>query len=700
MRKAIAFLLSFLLLTISPNILLSQGDGDSWPLENAYHWKPYAPWPMFQHDPFHTGLSQYRGPQTNRTKWVSKICGLVRFETSPVIGRDGTIYVACHQGPLVAVNPDDGSIKWKYRFPFPEELTTSPAIGRDGTIYVAVTTDENNGYLYALNPDGTLKFKKEMKAADVYSHITISFYGDVILGSGKCSSKRAYLFRFSPDGREVLAFKTFREFRGDDYFCQCEGFVISSPVSDRSGYIFFNDNKCDIRALTADGRLSWESWDPLHYFQHFSPSIGPDGTIYVLTLSSGHRPHEYVGELFAFNRFDKSGKPLWKAILPEHYYAAQDPLRVFGRSLAIGPDGTIYVPVKSGYGGYGGGLVAFTPTGSVKWKFNAPVKAPSSYKPYKATSLSPVVGSDGTVYFAVMYGYVFAVTPEGRLKWMYKVGQLVESSLAIGPDGALYVADFDGKLHAIKDAQTLITGTPLFPTLTSIRQTSTSTQTLTSATLVLPTLTQTSTSATTSETTSVGQPQASPSVTSPTQTQETTATTGSTLTVTPKILEVTAGDTAWFNITTSLSSPIIRVENLPTGYRYVITKGEGVYFLRIFTHPYSYGRFDISVIAESGGVELSESVRLIVKERRITQTMSNQTTQETSQIETQSSSIPTATETTQEEKQETRSPQSTQVTTVTQVVVVKREEGGNFAVILIALIAALLIAALLLKRRG
>ena len=185
---------------------------------------------------------------------------------------------------------------------------------------------------------------------------------------------------------------------------------------------------------------------------------------------------------------------------------------------------------------------------------------------------------------------------------------------------------------------------------------------------------------------------------STTQTQETTATTGSTLTVTPKILEVTAGDTAWFNITTSLSSPIIRVENLPTGYRYVITKGEGVYFLRIFTHPYSYGRFDISVIAESGGVELSESVRLIVKERRITQT--TQETQKT-EIETQGEAITsTSVETSAPEVELTISPtiRETAPPVVTTITVVKEEHPlitdialGGLAGILVLLLILLLV---------
>ncbi len=169
------------------------------------------------------------------------------------------------------------------------------------------------------------------------------------------------------------------------------------------------------------------------------------------------------------------------------------------------------------------------------------------------------------------------------------------------------------------------------------------------------------------------------------------------MSVTPTDLEVTAGDTARFNISTSLSSPKFEIEDLPTGYRYVITGGNGTYLLKIFTHPYSYGRFDVKVIARSGGVELSQGIRLVVRER--TTTRSTQSTQSTVGG-SGSSTMSTEARPSDETPGTFPTGSSARITTVTQVII-KKEEGGylNTAIVSMALILALLMAVLLLRRR-
>jgi hypothetical protein len=80
------------------------------------------------------------------------------WSTQPTVGSDGTIYYWSYDG-FRAVTAT-GKPKWFYPYthsnsppqPYDQEMT--PAIGPDGTIYFA---DRN---LYALNPDGTLKWSK------------------------------------------------------------------------------------------------------------------------------------------------------------------------------------------------------------------------------------------------------------------------------------------------------------------------------------------------------------------------------------------------------------------------------------------------------------------------------------------------------------------------------------------------------------
>jgi hypothetical protein len=104
-------------------------------------------WPMYLHDPQHTGRSSYRGPQEGKVKWVYDTGGLIY--SSPALAEDGTIYVSSFDHFLHALSPV-GGLKWKVDMGDIAEATV--AIGKDGTIY-AGSADTN---FLALNPSGTL----------------------------------------------------------------------------------------------------------------------------------------------------------------------------------------------------------------------------------------------------------------------------------------------------------------------------------------------------------------------------------------------------------------------------------------------------------------------------------------------------------------------------------------------------------------
>jgi len=120
---------------------------------------------------------------------------------SPVIGQDGKVYFACYSDSLYALSPDS-TLVWAR--PLGRSVNSAPAIGLDGNILVATTRDsapwrlwsfESNGdtawsfplagnadfaspavgpdstiylganrYLYAIRPDGTLKWRDSLAA--------------------------------------------------------------------------------------------------------------------------------------------------------------------------------------------------------------------------------------------------------------------------------------------------------------------------------------------------------------------------------------------------------------------------------------------------------------------------------------------------------------------------------------------------------
>ncbi|MCB1186442.1 PQQ-binding-like beta-propeller repeat protein [bacterium] len=105
---------------------------------------------------------------------------------------------------------------------------------------------------------------------------------------------------------------------------------------------------------------------------------------------------------------------------------------------AIAPDATVYF-------GSGDDIYAVGPDGSMKWKF-----ATNS-----SVSSSPAIGADGTIYVGSNDKRVYALSPDGTQKWKFGTGGFIVSGPAIGADGTIYAGSSDNKLYAINPDGTL-----------------------------------------------------------------------------------------------------------------------------------------------------------------------------------------------------------------------------------------------------
>ena len=67
---------------------------------------------------------------------------------------------------------------------------------------------------------------------------------------------------------------------------------------------------------------------------------------------------------------------------------------------------------------------------------------------------SPALGADGSLYFGSLDNYVYALLPSGALKWRFDTGAAVAATPAVGcplgNDGTVFVASYDGVLHAVR----------------------------------------------------------------------------------------------------------------------------------------------------------------------------------------------------------------------------------------------------------
>jgi len=184
------------------------------------------------------------------TKWEFNVNHVVY--SSPAIGYDGTIYCGSHDTYLYALYPNNGTVKWKYKTG--NWIRVSPCIDDDGTIYV-VSLDN---YLHAVNPDGSLKWKTDVRAG---TSPTIGQDGTIYCGYKK-------LHAINPmNGSVKWTFNVGGTMRG------------GTPCNSIDGTIYVGTSDGgEIIAVNTDGTLKWrksigECESP--------PAIGEDGTVYI-----------------------------------------------------------------------------------------------------------------------------------------------------------------------------------------------------------------------------------------------------------------------------------------------------------------------------------------------------------------------------------------------------------------------------------
>ncbi len=168
-------------------------------------------------------------------------------------------------------------------------------------------------------------------------------------------------------------------------------------------------------AVSPQGAELWSLTLPYAFLA--APAVADDGTIYIDTRSN--RPFD--GRLYAV---DPSGSIKWSLERSPGDYALHP---------AIAKDGTIY----TAGGDY---LSAVDPDGNVLWTFDNQANAFAS---------SPAIGHDGTIYMGAVNDSLYAITPDGTLRWAYLAGDRIETSPIVGVDGTIYFGCRDGRLYAV-----------------------------------------------------------------------------------------------------------------------------------------------------------------------------------------------------------------------------------------------------------
>jgi outer membrane protein assembly factor BamB len=240
---------------------------------------------------------------------------------TPALGADGTIFVATDSGRLAAVAPN-GKKKWSFRTG--DEIAGSPTIDLKGFVYVTADSvycvdakgrrrwafgapegdyffasaivDENgtvyagntDGYLYCLGPDGRQQWRTPVPDGD-------EIRPEAVVGTDSAlyfGTDGDYLCRKTPQGTPTVVYEA------DDIL------VATAACSDK-GTVFVLPDDGTLVAKAANGRLLWTrevaSGEKEVYYSS-SPTIGPDGVVYVGSWDGG---------LYAFRADGPPASTIW-----------------------------------------------------------------------------------------------------------------------------------------------------------------------------------------------------------------------------------------------------------------------------------------------------------------------------------------------------------------------------------------------------
>lgn len=374
-----------------------------------------SPWPMFLHDPAHTGRSPYAGPRAPHVRWT-----LDFGDGSPVIGPDRTVYVCDSRIPaLYAIDPDDGSPLWTY-----PEGYSAPT--------VAVDNDGVTTVLYVAATDGALCKVKATDGSELWRVAEAAGSCPVVGPDGTIYGHWSdELVAVNPDGTEKWRFTWTRSSSHSR---------LEPPAIGPDGGVYVR-HRSSLYRIRDDGDGGTQVWE-YRTDTPGSPAIGPDGSIYhAREWSIGSSGTSYV--VVALNPED--GAEQWRSPeFPEDVGFAGPVFAVIDSRT------TVYALSKSALHALDVG------NGELKWSFA--VEHDTQH------FVAPSVDQDGRIYVGSSDGWVYAINPDGSLQWELPLYSPVNSAPAIGADGTIYVSG--DKLCAVEqmpENQLAVAGRSLAP---------------------------------------------------------------------------------------------------------------------------------------------------------------------------------------------------------------------------------------------
>jgi outer membrane protein assembly factor BamB len=129
--------------------------------------------------------------RTGAALWAWPSHNSLSISHSPVIGQDGKVYFACYSDSLYALNPD-GTLAWAQ--PLGASVNSAPAVGLDGRLYVATTRGTSGNKLWCFEPGGASPWSFDLADEADFASPAIGPDSTVYVGAGR------YLYAVNHDG--------------------------------------------------------------------------------------------------------------------------------------------------------------------------------------------------------------------------------------------------------------------------------------------------------------------------------------------------------------------------------------------------------------------------------------------------------------------------------------------------------------------
>ncbi len=316
----------------------------------------------------------------------------------PAVDDQGHIFL-CTQQKLVALVLQEQQPKVLWEYFLGSHVPGPVVLGSDGNIRLHC----NEGYLHCITPDG----KQAWTPVEVGE--PLGWAAPIVDSSGGTliSAYDGGLIRVDPEGRIPTA----RFFRSRQKFDSAgiihEGILY---IGSETGYLF---------ALGIDGRRAENLWDQAAdsgftgWFINSSPLVVRGSQIVVAA-----RDEILYG-------FDLSGRRIWETKVPG---------LMMGSPVAD-RNGHLYVGIsQTRRGREGRGMLVCVDGNShrVRWQYDATDMVEST----------PVLGSDGIIYFGDNAGVIHALDAGGSAQWTAEIGPAIRSvGTLIAPQRLAFGAD-------------------------------------------------------------------------------------------------------------------------------------------------------------------------------------------------------------------------------------------------------------------